>query len=120
MGRINPFKVTFEDREYTFDGKMTISEAMLLQEKGHCTPLTVFPAIDALEPRAVQAFMFIVKRRNKELVEFDSLADSDIYSLNIELLPSEEPGEEAGEVSEVDPPGPTGGKTRKAGISKTG
>jgi len=114
-----PFE--FEGREYIFDWKMTVKDAIFLKEKAHVSGADLFAYLDRRDPETVAAFMFLVKRKNGEAVTWDGMLESNVFSFNWLPVPSTE-GETTSDAPATleDGEGPTAdGKTQKGGTSKT-
>jgi hypothetical protein len=95
------------EKEYDFDFRMTVAEAIFLQEKAFCTVLEFGPALQKADARAVAVLMYTLKKRNKEAVRWDDILKMDVFSL--EILPDPvwtegaDADEDDGEESASDP-----------------
>lgn len=116
-------KFVIEDEAYEFEAKMTIEEAMIIQEKAFLSVGEFGPALDKVDPRAVGVLFYLLKRRNKEAVKWDDILKLDIFSFRIISDPEEDettgPEDEAAAVKKA-PANPTKpGRTRKGATSGT-
>lgn len=92
-----------DDRDYDFDFRMTVGEAMFLQEKAFCTVVEFGPALQKADARAIAVLMYMLKKRNKEAVRWDDILKMDIFSLEI-LPPSDADAEDADAEGEREEP----------------
>lgn len=125
-------RFSYEGREYEFRAKMSVRDAMFLQEKSGATIATLAQYIDRREPAAIIATVYLHKRANGEVVRYEDLLDTDIMSFQwfnpgVELcsncgghglVRTETSAEEASEEAGTDPTKP-GGRTRRKGTTKT-
>lgn len=91
------------DNEYDFDFRMTVEEAIFLQDKAFCTVLEFGPALRKADARAIAVLIYTLKRRNREVIKWDDVLKMDVFSL--ELVPVAEDDQEA----EVGEPASEGG-----------
>src|SRR3954462_2586087 len=80
------------DKDYDFDGRMTVAEAIFLQEKAFCTVMEFGAALQKVDARAVAVLMYTLKKRNKEIVKWDDILKMDVFGL--EILPDPEDAED--------------------------
>jgi len=114
-------KFVIDDVEYSFVWRMTVKEALFIQEKAHVTPQDLWVSLDRLDPLAMAAFMWTVRKRNGEAITWEDVLKHDILSFR--FLPPDEPETPDGENEpEEGGAGPTSksGKTRKTATKSTG
>jgi len=83
------------EKEYDFDFRMTVAEAIFLQEKAFCTVLEFGSALQKADARAVAVLMYTLKKRNKEVVRWDDILKMDVFSLEILPDPDRAPEDDA-------------------------
>lgn len=94
------------EKEYDFDFRMTVAEAIFLQEKAFCTVMEFGPALQKADARAIAVLMYMLKKRSKEIVKWDDILKMDVFSL--EILPPEDQTVEDDDVEDGEPdPDPT-------------
>ncbi|SEF34407.1 hypothetical protein SAMN05421837_107375 [Amycolatopsis pretoriensis] len=86
------------DNEYDFDFRMTVAEAIFLQEKAFCTVLEFGPALQKADARALAVLMYMLKKRNKEVVKWDDILKMDVFSL--QMLPDPEQADAGDDVED--------------------
>lgn len=122
-------RFTIEGKEYPFDRKITVEEAMVIQDKAKLGLNEFDPALLRGNPYALCALIYLGKRRAGEAVRFQDLLGLDLLTLTLHYDEPEQDdaGEPEGEQAESKAeakratPDPTsrGGKTRKGGTSAT-
>lgn len=114
-------KFGIEDREYEFDGELTIEDSIFLQEKTGLGVNKFFWALDDLEGRSVAAWMYLLKRRAGEAVRWDDMMKLNIRTYRV--IPDEPAEDSKPDSSRTDreAAGPTSrsGTTRKAATTRT-
>lgn len=120
-------KWMIEGREYDYDGKILLSDAMFIHEKSGVGVAGINRALlgdgsrpGDSNPNAIAAWCFLLKRRAGEAVRYDDMAKIDISTFQpvFEEKPSEdEPTEKsAGEAAD---PTTRNGTTRRRGSTRT-
>lgn len=123
-------KFLIGDREYEYDGKITVADAMFIHEKSGIGIAGLNRALlgDGTQagdgnPHAIAAWCFLLKRRAGEAVRYDDMLQIDIT--NYRLVPDEVPSaptqKDAAEKladDAADPTSPTG-KTRRRATPRT-
>jgi hypothetical protein len=120
-------RFAIEDREYEFDGKLSVEEAMLMHEKTNGLGLIKFNSeLADGNPFAIAAWMFLLKRRAGEAVRWQDMLKLDVntYKPIFDEIPGAGDSDDgdtgtAGEAA-PDPTTPTAsGKPRKRATSST-
>lgn len=112
-------KFAIEDKEYDYDGKISVKDSMFIYEKSKVGIAEFQYAIFGEgNPFAIAAWVYILKRRAGEAVQWDDVLDLDLRTFKFieDEVEPKPPTEEESEVSEADPttpPSRSGGKTRK-------
>lgn len=116
-----PLKFKIDGVEYVYDWALTAKDAMFIQEKAHVAPVDLGPALDRLDPSAIAAFMFVIRKRLGEAVQWKDVLEHNVMSFEViqEDEPVEDDSDQAEEGSDADPTSKSG-KTRKAGTKSTG
>lgn len=120
-------KWMIEDREYDYDGKIMLSDAMFIHEKSGVGVAGIHRALlgDGTQPgdsnpHAIAAWCFLLKRRAGEAVLYADMAKMDITSFRpvFEEKPSKEaPTKEAAD--EAADPTSRNGTTRRRASTRT-
>ncbi|MFC3453995.1 hypothetical protein [Amycolatopsis speibonae] len=117
-----PMRFKIDDVEYVYDWALKAKDAIFIQEKAHVAPVDLWPAIDRLDPLAIAAFMFVIRKQAGEAVQWKDVLEHDVMSF--EVIQEVDPGDvgEPGSTEEGSGADPTSrsGKTRKAGTKSTG
>jgi len=110
-------KFKIEDEEYAFDGKLTVKEAMILQDKAGCGVNEADVELRRGNPYAIAAWMWILMRRAGKVIRWEDMLNLDIRTYDVVPDETEEPTTEATGT----PPDPTqtGGTTPETGTSAT-
>jgi hypothetical protein len=111
-------KFAIEGKEYEWTEALTIKEALEIQDKAMVGGADLFPALDRRDPRAVAAFMLVLKKRAREAVTWNDMLQLNL--MTFQFIPDEEPEGEVEEVDEKPDPTSNAGKTRKGGTKSTG
>jgi hypothetical protein len=115
-------KFSIEDREYEFEAKITVEEAMIIQDKAGLGLTEFDPALGRGNPYAIAALMLILKKRAGEAVRWQDLLKLD--AMTFRMIPDEIPDlpdaddAPATRAAAPDPTSPPG-KTRKRATSST-
>jgi hypothetical protein len=120
-------RFTIEGKDYEFDRKLTVEEAMVIQDKAKLGLNEFDPALLRGNPYALCALIYLGKRRAGEAVRFQDLMGLDLLTLTLHYDEPEQadvPGDESGgkprEGKQATPdPTSRSGKTRKAGTTGT-
>lgn len=89
-------RYTIEGEEYEFDAKVTVEEAMLIQDKANLGLSEFDPALRKGNPYAIAALILILKKRAGEAVRWQDLMGLDLLTFAIVPEPvEEEPGKPA-------------------------
>ena len=123
MQNRKPLKFRIDGEEYVYDWALTAKDAMFIQEKAHVAPVDLWPALDRLDPSAIAAFMFVIRKRLGEAVQWKDVLEHNVMSF--EVIQEDEPDSEEDEASPTEEgsgadPTSKSGKTRKAGTKSTG
>lgn len=117
-------KFIVEDREYHYDGKLSVRDARFIHEKSG-VGLNGFNRALLIDgnPDVIAAMIYLLKRRAGEAVQDKDIQDLDLATFNI-LSDEDEPAstedeEPAEEAENPTQPNSTRGKTRKRGTSAT-
>lgn len=97
-------KFGFEDREYEFDGNLTVEEAIFLQEKTGLGINEVDQALFKGNPLAIAAWIYTLKRRAGEAVKWTDMLKMNVRSWKV--IP-DEPSDEERQLSDAPSPDPT-------------
>lgn len=120
-------KWMIEGREYEYDGKILLSDAMFIHEKSGVGLAGLNRALlgdgsrpGDSNPHAIAAWCFLLKRRAGEAVRYDDMAKLDVTSLQpvFEEKPSKDASakEAAGEAAD---PTTRNGTTRRRASTRT-
>jgi hypothetical protein len=122
-------KFLIGDKEYEYDGKITVADAMFIHEKSGVGIAGLNRALlgDGTRagdgnPHAIAAWCFLLKRRAGEAVRYDDMLQLDIT--NYHLVPDDVPAptqKNATDKPVEDAVDPTSrnGKTRRAATART-
>jgi hypothetical protein len=115
-------RFSIEDKEYDFEAKMTVAEAMIVQDKANLGLAEFDPALGKGNPYAIAALMYILKRRVGEVVRWEDMLK--LNAMSFKMVPDELPdpvdGGAGAAVAEKSPdPTSTSGRTRKRGTTST-
>lgn len=114
-------KFGIEDREYEFDGNLTLGDSIFLQEKTGLGVNQFFAELDEIKGRSVTAWMYLLKRRAGEAVRWDDMLKLNVRTYRV--IPDEPSVDSEPENGRADreAAGPTSrsGTTRKAATSRT-
>lgn len=116
-------KFKIEDKEYVYDEKISVEDAMFIWEKAKVGVVEFgHQLFNVGNPYAIAAWVYLLKRRAGEAARWE-----DVLKMNIrtfEFIPGDqpEPSDETDDAGKPDPTEPTsrsGGKTRRSGTGAT-
>ncbi|WP_027930693.1 hypothetical protein [Amycolatopsis thermoflava] len=119
-------KFAIEDKEYDYDGKISVKDSMFIFEKSKVGIAEFQYAIFGQgNPFAIAAWVYILKRRAGEAVQWDDVLELDLRTFRFiedeeePKPPTDEEPKKEGEADPTSPPSRSGGKTRKSATGAT-
>jgi hypothetical protein len=108
-----------EGRVYEYDGKITVEDAIFIHEKSGLGMAKFNKELMIeLNPLAIAAWMYLLKRRAGEAVRWQDIMKLDLRTFNVVFDEPNESEEEAeGTTDQADPT--TSGETQKSATSST-
>lgn len=83
--RIPHVRFTIDDRILDWDGRLLVSEGIAVKKVAGLTPLQVMQSMEALDPEALRALIWVLRTRTGEKVKLSDV-DFDIFGIGFDQL----------------------------------
>jgi hypothetical protein len=115
-------RLQFQDKIYPFEDKLTTAEAMLLYDKSKVGVNLLWLELSQGNPYVVAALLFILAKRQKHVIPWDTLMGENILEVKIladEAAEGDAEDAPAADASQDPPVVSPSGRTRRKGTSGT-